>query len=365
MTTGGWVRRSGAVPVLPAVVVLAVAAAGWFVLNRGGPHGPLVLGWVSPPVAIALAALALRRTASGPDLPAGARRFWNQISFTAALSAVGLVVQAAFAVLGPPPTVGSGPPRVPLIAGVCYAVAQGYAVWALLRVPIAARTTSEWVRLWLDVATVVIGTFVVMWYLAFSPLLGNDPTRADWVPVLVGLICVVAVSAIAKIVIAGAGPVDAGALRLLGAGLLMGGISAGVTTAIASQPYLIPAQVSVPVIAVAVVLAGERQARALAAHRPAEPPRRPYRVSFLPYVAVVVTDVLLILATPGSADNRRYVVVAGAIVITALVVVRQMVAFADNAHLVNRLRQQEDRLRHQASHDALTSLANRTLFAGP
>ena len=62
MTTGGWVRRSGAVPVLPAVVVLAVAAAGWFVLNRGGPHGPLVLGWVSPPVAIALAALALRRT---------------------------------------------------------------------------------------------------------------------------------------------------------------------------------------------------------------------------------------------------------------------------------------------------------------
>jgi diguanylate cyclase (GGDEF)-like protein len=363
ITTGGWVRRAGAVPVLPAVVVLAGAAAVWFVLNRSGPHGPLLLGWVSPPVTLGLAAMALRRTATLDGLPDGARRFWSRISLTAAVSSVGLVIQGAYAVLAPPEILGSGAPKVPLPAAVCYVIAQSYAVWALLRVPIGARTASEWVRLSLDAATAVIGAAVLMWYLAFSPLLRNDPAHADWVPLIVGVICLVAVSSVVKIVVAGAGPVDPAALRLLGVGLLIGGISAGVTTMIANQPYLIPAQVSVPIIAVAVVLAGERQARSLAAHRPADPPRRPYRVSLLPYVAVVGTDVLLILAMTGPEDNRRYVVVGGTITITALVVVRQMVAFADNAHLVDRLRHQEDRLRHQASHDALTQLANRTLFA--
>jgi diguanylate cyclase (GGDEF)-like protein len=77
---------------------------------------------------------------------------------------------------------------------------------------------------------------------------------------------------------------------------------------------------------------------------------------------VAATDLLLIVATLIRVDERRYVVVAGAIVITALVVARQVVAFADNAGLVDRLRKQEELLRHQASHDVLTQLANRVLF---
>jgi diguanylate cyclase (GGDEF)-like protein len=152
-------------------------------------------------------------------------------------------------------------------------------------------------------------------------------------------------------------------LRLLGASQLVGGISAGTATLIANQPHLVPAQVSVPFIAVILVLACVRQQRALTGEQIEHRPRRAYPVSLLPYAAVVATDVLLVLATTGRVDDRRYLVVAGAITITALVAVRQIVAFADNARLVDRLRQQEDRLRHQASHDALTHLANRELFA--
>jgi diguanylate cyclase (GGDEF)-like protein len=78
---------------------------------------------------------------------------------------------------------------------------------------------------------------------------------------------------------------------------------------------------------------------------------------------VAATDMMLIAASVGPADERRYVVVGGAITITALVVVRQLVTFVENARLVDQLRQREDQLRHQASHDELTQLANRALFS--
>jgi diguanylate cyclase (GGDEF)-like protein len=344
---------------LPAVGLLAVGAIVWFGLNQGGPYGPLVLGWIAPPAALALTALAVRRTASTAGLPAGARQFWNGIGIVSASSAVGLVVQAGYALTGRGLTTARVPPPV----GLVYLFGLGYTVWVLLRVPIGPRSHSAWARLWLDIATVMLGAAVLMWYIGFSPLLTHGSPRVVWVPLTVGVICLAGVFATIKIVLSGAGPVDPGALRLLGAGLVVGGVSAGTATLVANQPYLVPAQISVPLIAVLVVLAGERQGRATATDRPESMSPRPPRVSLLPYAAVAATDVLLVFALLDPADDRRYLVVAGAITITALVVVRQMVAFNDNARLVDRLRQQEDQLRHQASHDALTQLANRGLFA--
>jgi diguanylate cyclase (GGDEF)-like protein len=344
---------------LPAVCVLAIGAAIWFWLNQNGPYGPLVLGWIAPPAALALTALAVHRTASTAGLPTGARRFWNGISVVSATSAVGLVVQAAYALTGHGPT----PARVPSPSGLVYLFSLGYSVWMLLRVPIGPRGRSEWARLWLDIATVMLGAAMLMWYIGFSPLLTQGSPHVVWIPLLVGVICLAGVFATIKIVLAGAGPVDPGALRLLGAGLVLGGISAGTASLVASQPYLVPAQVSVPLIAVLVVLAGQRQARAATTGRPGSVRARRTQLSFLPYTAVAATDVLLVFAVLNSTDARRYLVVAGTITVTALVVVRQVLAFNDNARLVNRLRQQEDQLRHQASHDGLTQLANRRLFA--
>jgi len=355
LISGNGTRRS----YLPAVGLLAVGAIVWFGLNQSAPYGPLVLGWIAPPTALAVSALAVHRTASMAGLPAGARRFWNGIAIVCVSSAVGLVLQAVYALTGHGQTGGKVPPPV----GLLYLFGVGYTVWVLLRIPIGSRSRSEWARLWLDIATVMLGTAVLMWYVGFSPLLTHGSPHVVWVPLSVGVVCLAGVFAAIKIVLAGAGPIDPGALRLLGAGLVVGGVSAGTATLVANQPYLVPAQVSVPLIAVLIVLAGERQGRASATdRRQSEHPPRP-QVSFLPYAAVAATDVLLVVAVLNPDDSRRYLVVAGAITITALVVVRQMLAFNDNARLVDRLRQQEDQLRHQASHDALTRLANRGLFA--
>jgi diguanylate cyclase (GGDEF)-like protein len=359
MATGTDAKRASASAFLPGVIAFAGLAAVWFAINQNGPRGPLVLGWISPPVTLALAARAMCRTAAAPGLPSAARRFWHQISLVAAACGMGMVIQGVYAVAG----LTSPALKVPPPAGVFYVGGVVYAVWALLRVPVGARSRSEWIRLSLDCATVVLGAAVFMWYVGFGPLLTTGGAAVIWAPVSVGLVALVGVAAVTKIVLAGAGPVDMSALRMLGLALLVGGISAGTATMIATQPHLIPAQVSVPLISVVLVLAAERQHRALTAERPVHRPRLMHPVSLLPYAAVVGTDALLVLATIGRADGRRYVVVAGAITITALVAVRQIVAFADNARLVDRLRHQEDRLRHQASHDTLTQLANRELFA--
>ncbi|MCW2642431.1 MAG: hypothetical protein JWP76_4737 [Dactylosporangium sp.] len=359
MAAGDEIRRIGAAAFLPASVVFAVAATAWFALNQQGPYGPPALGWVGPPATLALAAMALRRSAVSPRLPAAARRFWNQLTVAATVAAVGTVVQAAYAVTGPV----SDATRVSPLARFCFVGAVLYALWAVLRVPAAARARGEWVRMSLDCSTVVLGAAIFMWYVGVGPLLAGSGRNVAWVSLAVGVICLVGVAAVCKVVLVGGGPVDVGALRLLGVGLFVGGVSAGTATLIASQPHLVPGQISVPYISVLIVLAAERQQRALTADRPANRPRFSPRVSPLPYAAVAATDVLLVLAMTGRVDDRRYVVVGGVITITALVVVRQLVAFSDNARLVDRLRQQEDRLRHQASHDALTRLANRAYFA--
>src|SRR4029453_13079014 len=95
----------------------------------------------------------------------------------------------------------------------------------------------------------------------------------------------------------------------------------------------------------------------------ADPPRvsrRPY--SLLPYLALAATDVLLVFATVRQIDRRTPIVVAGAILVTSLVAVRQLAAFIDNTRLLRSLREHKDQLHHQASHDSLTGLANRALF---
>ena len=253
MTTGSTPTRATPASLLPIASALAVAAGAWFASNQDGLFGPLVLGWVAPPASLAVGAYALRRTAAAAGMPPAAARFWRQISLVANLSAVGMVVQAVYALTG----LGPAPAKVPLPAGIFFVAAVMFAVWALLLVPADARTAAEWARLSLDGATAVLGAAVFVWYVGLGPLLSTHRLPAAWAPLSVGMVCLVGFAAIIKIALAGAGPIDARALWVLGSALLVGGVSAGTATLIANQPYLVPAQVSVPLIGLLLVLAAD------------------------------------------------------------------------------------------------------------
>jgi diguanylate cyclase (GGDEF)-like protein len=107
-----------------------------------------------------------------------------------------------------------------------------------------------------------------------------------------------------------------------------------------------------------VTFAADRQRRAAGVAGPGGR-RRPFRL--VPYLAVAATDGLLLLVGR-SAGGMVFTVALAAVVLTALVVIRQITAFAENGRLLRRVDASQAQLAHRANHDDLTDLANRTLF---
>lgn len=354
-----------------AAGVLAALEIAWYGLNTGGRWGPAALGWAPSALIMAIGAGMAYWAARAPALAPAARRFWRQISVSGAICVVSLLVAIGYSARSGSPRVAGVPP-LPCV--VLSGLAVVLAVRALLQVPVGQRGRAQWTRLLLDLGIVGLGAALIMWYATIGPmLLGSTGVplggAALWGALAVGVLCLAAVTAIAKIMLAGAGPVDTHALLLLGGGLLGGGISAGTVSVVISGSQAVPGQLVIPFVGVMFTLAGRRQRRVADAGPEAGPdaaaqaqPMSERAFSLLPYGAVAATDVLLVLAVRGSTDVRGAVVVGGVIAITAVVGVRQFVAFVDNARMVRALRDQEELLRHQAAHDALTHLANRTLF---
>jgi diguanylate cyclase (GGDEF)-like protein len=94
--------------------------------------------------------------------------------------------------------------------------------------------------------------------------------------------------------------------------------------------------------------------------------RRPF--SILLYAAVAAMDALLLVVS-SSAGDAVLTVSLGAVLLTALIVIRQVNALGENDRLLNRadadllqLNTYQHQLIHRATHDELTGLANRSLF---
>jgi diguanylate cyclase (GGDEF)-like protein len=150
--------------------------------------------------------------------------------------------------------------------------------------------------------------------------------------------------------------IDKTALRILGFAMLVGGISPLMQGLLAGRPHLVTTQVFVPCVLFIAAWAGERQrsARPMMRRGVRERRRRPF--SMLPYAAVAAVDALLVAVTWSSDSGNERMLVGAAVGLTALVVLRQITAFLDNGRLLAQLD-------HSATHDALTQLPNRVLFA--
>ena len=234
----------------------------------------------------------------------------------------------------------------------------------LLRFPAGSGPRDGRLRQRLDVATVMAGAVTCACLLIQLPPAG--PAAARWSISLVTAVLVqpgvflVAVFAVIRLFLGDRTPFT----RAAG---LLNGVAAALQVVVQTMPessYVAPrtsawifgGTVLASVLMTIAVRVQERQVP-----RSARRTERPY--SLFPYAAMALTWALGAGALAAEGLTwRTWLVLAGALVSTGLVVARQVVAFR---HIEDLLRERDElaaKLTEQAYHDALTGLANRALF---
>ncbi len=346
---------------LPTVIsgVLAFLSIMWFIANVPGPWGPGWLGWIFAPLVIVINQAQLVRLMRSAGVSAEGRRFWRQLAI-AQVVIVAAVLVTAWDTLDDPQTVTLAAP-----ASALFGIGILIVLWALVQLPARnpIRGTAI-VRFGLDAGVVVTTVGLFGWFLVFrnydelaSAVGGPGPVMG-----LMLFACAAAL-AFAKLALAGARGVDRRTMYLLGFCVVVSALVGALLPRLASRPDLNAIGVSVPLTFFLFSLTIERERALLGRTLPDRNQRRPF--SLAPYLAVAATDGLLLFTGASSAVVR-----VTAVVLTAIVVGRQILAFYDNARLLRKLdaslgdvREAQLQLVHQASHDVLTDLANRRLFS--
>jgi diguanylate cyclase (GGDEF)-like protein len=353
MSAWSWLpaRVRGTDRLLLATVGLMAFALLGFLVNLIHPVLPNALLWAPAPVGGALLTAIYWRTSRTPSLPPAVRRFWRHLTVVAALVAIASVGQAVD-VLGHPDVPGQ---HVGVLMQIFNSVAVLIILYALYRLPLARQTIGERVRVGLDAGTVVLGTGVFIWHFQTRHAL-DSAQRADvWAALALTIFSLAAVFAVVKVVLSSDTFVEASALRIFAAAMIIGAVGPLFRDYLEPyRPHLFPTMISMPIVYFVASLAGERQRTADFGPRRGATETRRRTFSMFPYVAVAAVDALLLaVAWSDRADERVIILVA--VVLTALVVLRQVIAFRENGRLLGQLD-------HGATHDGLTQLPNRVLF---
>ncbi|WP_127502386.1 GGDEF domain-containing protein [Actinoplanes solisilvae] len=138
-------------------------------------------------------------------------------------------------------------------------------------------------------------------------------------------------------------------------------MAGGLSPFLTDHPALSSSFVAIPIGALAMTLAANQQLRG-GERRPE--PRTNRRISVVPYMAVAAMDALLL--TAGGDDTAVRI---STVLLTVLVMTRQVHALRENRRLLGtvdanlgQLREYQDQLTYQATHDPLTGVGNRALF---
>ncbi|WP_189169109.1 putative bifunctional diguanylate cyclase/phosphodiesterase [Pilimelia anulata] len=350
-------------PLLGVAALLALASTLWVFTSLDGPWAPPLLGWICPAAGTIVAALACWRTAVGAGLAPPARLFWNRVGVAmAVIGCAGVASAADWLTAGNAPAPHNRPLTLCLyLAGVLTFL------FALLRLPgKTSLTRSQRHRFLLDMLIVMTTTGLFVWYLSFRRV-DRWATLSGWTAAALAIVLLgfAATLAFSRIALTGRGPADPRALRILGMTAAVGALVGALAPLMQRQPHINNAMLSLPYTSLVMVAAADRQRRAAAIATRERPPRT---YSVVPYLAVAATHVLL-LSTTYQRTREAVIVALGAVVITGVVVYRQITVLADNARLLRRvdasmrdLRRVQHQLAHQAHHDSLTGLANRRLF---
>jgi diguanylate cyclase len=329
-----------------------VLAVVWFTINMAHPVGPTWLLWLPVPIGGVLLVTAFRRTARTESLPPPARRFWRHLTLSATLVGIAATSQAVDVLLNP----DLPGPRVGLVMQVLDGVAVLIIVYALYRLPIGRQGFGELIRVLLDAGTVMLATAVFIWHFQTRKAIGSQDSTTVYISLMLTVLALVAVFAMVKVLLSRETYIEASSLRLFAVAIFIGAIFPVFRDYIEpTWPHMFPTMASIPAVFFFSSWAAERQRHAQLGVRRGAPVARRRSFSVLPYGAVAAVDGLLIYVTWFADGNDEAVVVGAAVVLTALVVLRQITAFRDNGVLLRRLD-------HGANHDALTGLPNRPYF---
>jgi len=319
--------------------------------------GPVYAFWTAVPfIDVALAAASFGASRK-PGITRAERRLWRTLAVPYVFVVAGDVTQAVHVWTAPGTPIGTPGP----ITDVCNLIGTIPVLIVMLRYPVPTDGWSVRLRYLLDAASVALGGGVLMFFLTSYTLPVIDSAGSR----LFGSV-VLAVSSFAatKLTLSGAIRMRARAAVPIVAGTLLQGYAYGM---LGSGPNL-----HLPLAGMAgaggLLWLGIRIHQLDSAPAP-DRARARRRYSLLPYLTLFVMFGLVPFANAAHEPVDFWVVIGALFVITCLVVVRQVLALRENGTLLHRLdaslleaRHLQEQLRHQATHDALTGLANRALF---
>ena len=337
-----------------ALLLYAAAFALWVVVQPGSAETrSLVSDGAFIPVGI-VAALLAWRTAVHPSHDPRTRRAWLLLGLALFLNWMGDGVWLILDLRHIEP--------FPSVADAAYLAFYPVLLAGLLSFPVNRHSRSDRITLSLDAGIVMLGGFMVVWYLVLGETLRNsgDSGLAKTLSVAYPVGDLVLLFGIAIVVLRHTGEGGGRALSIMVGGMalyVVADLSYGrlsledaYTGGDWPDAFWMAAQVAFAIAAL--------QQRRQAASTPGPDwvaRREVHSISRLPYVAVAVSYALLVLVARGQAAYPLGGLLVGAVALTALVVGRQVTALRENIRLLTDFH-------HLAVTDGLTGLQNRRRF---
>ena len=347
-------HNAGDIAVVALSLYLCVFVA-WVVVHPGSAESRAVLSdWAFLPVGLVAAAVGWYAS-THPGLDAKKRRGWRFLALAFLLNWVGDATWLFLEVVrhvAPFPSVADG----------AYLAFYPVLLAGLLSFGVGAQSRRDRLTLGLDTGTVLLGGFMVVWYLVLGPTVraSSSSGLAKVLSVAYPIGDLVLLFGIAVVVLRRAGDGSGRALALLVGAMalfLIADVSYGwlsLRDLYTGGDWPDVFWMAAPVLFA--VAAQEQRRAALIEWDTGRSERWGVRpISRLPYVAVAVSYTLLLLVARGQAAYPLGGLVVGAVALTSLVVGRQIRALRENVQLMADFH-------HLAVTDSLTGLENRRHF---